>query len=264
MPEKITFIATQAPLIMTLQKRRLIVLSSTVLLTIVYWFMALWYENKGAYSKDLVVFHALFGHLFSIKWVDLYQYFYQFTVTILLFVAAPWLITKYWLKEDFIKLCWRSSHNRTALIVCAIVYPLVIGSTWFSSAEPVLQSEYPLSKLIGSSVTLFALYQCSYFFYFFGYETFFRGYLQFGMLSNKPGTKEVVAILLIQTLVTTAFHTGKPGTEVWSAALFGPVLGYVAIRFNSIWYGMLIHFLMNVFMDFFILYRLHLLPQHLF
>lgn len=241
------------------QKRRTIVILSTVLLTALYWVVALWYTNKGPLSKDLVVFHALFGN--SNPNLDLYQYFYQFAVTVLLYVLVPWTIVKYYLKEDFAQLCWRYSRNKTALLVCAIVYPLVLASTWFSSNEPVLQAEYPLSKLIGGSWSLFILYQCTYFFYFFSYETFYRGYLQFGYRDNKPGKNEIITIILIQTVITTLFHIGKPGTEVLMAALFGPVFGYVAIRFNSMWYGMWIHFLMNVFMDFFILHRLHLLPE---
>lgn len=244
-----------------LQKQRIIVVLSTAVLTICYWILALWYTNKGPYSKDLVVFHALFGGSDNPN-LDLYQYFYQFAVTVLLYIVAPWLIARYYLRINFVQLCWQHSYNRTALLVCAVVYPLVLASTWFSSAEPVLQAEYPLSKLIGSSFLMFALYQCAYFFYFFSYETFYRGYLQFGYLNSKPQTREIVNIILIQTIITTLFHIGKPGTEVLMAALFGPVFGYVAIRFNSIWYGMLIHFLMNVFMDFFILHRLHLLPHN--
>ena len=243
----------------TAQKRRTIVILSTVLLTALYWVSALWYTNKGPFSKDLVVFHTLCGY--SNPQYDLYQYFYQFAITVLLYVVVPWLIVKYYFNESFVELSWRHLRNKTALLVCAIIYPLVLASTWFSSNEPVLQSEYPLSKLIGSSWGIFILYQCSYFFYFFSYETFYRGYLQFGYLGNKPGKRDIITILLIQTVITTLFHIGKPGTEVLMAALFGPVFGYVAIRFNSMWYGMWIHFLMNVFMDFFILYRLHLLPE---
>lgn len=244
-------------------KQKRIILISTVFITLFYWFTALWYQDQQAFSKDLVFFHFLVSSSGSPS-LDLYQYYFQFALTLFWFVLIPYIITTVVLKLDFKKLVWRHQFDKSAIKVCLIVYPLVLVSTWFSSGEPVLQAEYPLTKLIGGSWITFILYQSAYFFYFFGYETFYRGFLQFGFLSPKPSTREVAFILVFQTLITTLFHIGKPTTEVLMAALFGPVFGYVSIRFNSIWYGMLIHFLMNVFMDFFILYRMHILPQSFF
>ena len=243
----------------SLQKRRTIVLISSVLITIIYWFVALWYTNKGTYSKDLIVFHLLVGN--RDKWFDLWQYVYQFAVTVLLFGLAPYLIAKYYLKADFSSWGLRLPYNKQALMICAIAYPIVIASTYFSSQDPLIQSEYPLSKLIGTNWSIFIAYQSVYLFYFLAYEVFFRGYLQFGLKSENPGTKELIIIILIQTALTTLFHIGKPTAEITSAAAFGPVFGYVAFRYNSIWYGTVIHFVMNIFLDLFTLHWLHLLPQ---
>lgn len=246
----------------SLQKRRTVVLISSVAITIIYWFVALWYNNKGAYSKDLVVFHQLFGD--GDRWFDLWQYVYQFAVTVLLLWLVPYLITKYYLKKEFSSLGLRLSYNKKAIIICAVAYTVVIASTYFSSQDPLIQSEYPLSKLIGTNWSVFLEYQFVYLFYFLSYEIFFRGYLQFGLKSNNAGTKELIIIILIQTLLTTLFHLGKPTPEIVAAAAFGPVFGYVAFRYNSIWYGMVIHFVMNVFLDLFTLHWLHLLPQNFF
>lgn len=237
-------------------------LFSAVLITAVYWFAALWYSNKTAYSKDLVVFHWLFTS--GDKWFDLWQYVYQFAVTVLLFWLVPYLITKYYLKEDFSSLGLRLSYNKQALIICALAYTVVIASTYFYSQDPLIQSEYPLTKLIGTSWSIFVAYQSVYLFYFLAYEIFYRGYLQFGLKSEHAGTKELIIIILIQTVLTTLFHIGKPTPEITAAAAFGPVFGYVAFRYNSIWYGMVIHFVMNVFLDLFTLHWLHLLPQKIF
>lgn len=225
----------------------------------VYWFVALWYTNKTAYSKDLVLFHQLFG--IGDKWFDLWQYVYQFAATVLLFWCVPFLITKYYLKEDFSKLGLGLTYNKQALAICAVAYSVVIASTYFSSQDPLIQSEYPLSKLIGTSWMVFISYQSVYLFYFLAYEIFYRGYLQFGLKGDNAGTKEIILIILIQTILTTLFHIGKPTPEIIAAAAFGPVFGYVAFRYNSIWYGMVIHFVMNVFLDVFSLHWLHLLPQ---
>lgn len=246
----------------TLQKQRITVLVSSVFITLVYWFAALWYTNKGAYSKDLVVFHKLFNN--AGPWADLWQYIYQFVITVLLFWMLPWLITRYYIKTDFSSFGLKLIYNKQAVIVCAVVYPLVIASTYFSSQQPEIAAEYPLSKLIGASWLVFIAYHISYVFYFVAYEVFYRGYLQFGLKSEQAGMKEWAVIILIQTVLTTLFHIGKPGSEILAAAAFGPVFGYVVFRYKSIWYVMAIHYVMNLFLDLFSLHWLHLLPQKLF
>ncbi len=234
-------------------------LVSAIILTAVYWVLALWYTNKGAYSKDLVVFNRLFAN--AGPWADLWQYIFQFAVTVLLFWLVPLLITRYYLKQSFSNFGLKFIYSKQAFILCAIVYPVVIASTYFSSQQPAIASEYPLTKLIGTSWLVFISYHACYVFYFVAYEIFFRGYLQFGLKSDKAGVGELIVIVLIQTALTTAFHTGKPASEILAAAAFGPVFGYVTFKYGSIWYVMIIHYVMNVFLDLFSLHWLHQLPQ---
>jgi len=248
-----------------LKKRRVVILTATVIITAIYWFTALWHGPKTGYVKDLIVFHTLFDGCFAgNQWIDFWQYIYQFALTVILFVFVPWLIVKFYLRENFKKLVYRHKHNKTALIICCILYPIVIVSTFITAKDPVLAYEYPLSKLIGTSWSIFILFEMAYFFYFFSYETFYRGFLQFGLLKDKPSIKEIIIVILIQTVITTLFHIGKPISELSMAAAFGPVFGYVAIRFNSIWYGMIIHFVMNIFIDFNVLHSFEKLPNHFF
>ena len=135
-------------------KRQSTVLISGIVLTALYWVVALWYTNKQAYSKDLVVFHALFGNGADL---DVWQYIYQFVVTVLLFLIVPYCIFRFYLNEDFLSLGIRFVPNREALIVCAVLYPMVIASTYFSSQDPLIAGEYPLSKGIGASWFIFIL-----------------------------------------------------------------------------------------------------------
>lgn len=249
----------------SLNKKRYIILISAILLTAIYWVLTLWHGPKTGYVKDLIVFHKIFGPISNYsQWLDLWQYIYQFAMSLVLFVFVPWLIVKFYLKENYKQLVFRYKYNKTAIIVCCIVYPIVIISTFFSAKDPVLGAEYPLSKLVSHSISVLILYEMAYFFYFFSYEAFYRGFLQFGLLSNKPTVKEIIIVVIIQTVITTLFHIGKPTSEIALAAAFGPIFGYVAIRFNSIWYGMLIHFIMNIFNDTNILNYLNMLPHKFF
>jgi len=246
----------------SLRHQRAVILFSSALITLLYWTLALWYTNKTATSKDLVIFHALFSTYFGTNhWIDFWQYVYQFAITVILFLLVPYWVTTRYLKLNFCALGMSWPSNKEAIIICVVAYPIVIASTYFSSQDPLIAAEYPLTKLIGRSWAIFLLYQSLYFFYFLSYEIFYRGYLSFGLKSEHATSKELAVILFIQTLLTTLFHIGKPMPELLAAATFGPVFGMVAFRYRSIWYGMAIHFIMNVFLDFFSLRAQGLLPS---
>ena len=243
-------------------KKGLIVLLSTIALTVMYWWLALWYANDLPFSKDLVVFDAVFSPLVgNDPWLDFWQYIYQFGLTVLLFLVIPWLIVKTYFKEDFKEygMGWGNKRRGIALSIPLAFVLLVVS--YFASQDPILQSEYPLSKLIGTSWMIFILYECAYFFYFVAYEAMMRGYLQWGLKRENMTGSELVLILTIQTVITTLFHVGKPTSEILLALVMGPVLGYAALKLDSIWYGTILHFLINVFNDLFILYWLGMLPS---
>ena len=129
----------------------------------------------------------------------------------------------------------------------------------FTCQDPIMNSEYPLSKLIGTSWAIFIFYEAVYFFYFFAYEYTMRGYLQWGLKRENTTFKGIVVILMIQTVITTFFHIGKPVTEIIAAFAIGSVFGYLCLKLESIWYVTFVHFIMNVFLDILILNHLGML-----
>ncbi|MHA1292686.1 MAG: CPBP family intramembrane glutamic endopeptidase [Promethearchaeota archaeon] len=249
-------------------KKGKIVLSSVILLTIVYWFLALWYKNKSGYTKELVVFYLIFGAIFHrYIWLDFWQYIFQFIMTILLFFLFPIIIIRYLFKEDYRDYGLREGKKKTGIILSIPILVSLFFMTMYTSQSPTIYSEYPLSKLIGTNWGIFVFYEFMYFFYFFSYEFIMRGYLQWGLLKKREDDypeeiswRGIILVLIIQTIITTLFHIGKPIEEILMALVFGPILGYAALKLNSIWYGMTLHFVMNVFLDFWILYWLDMLP----
>ncbi|HEY0089957.1 MAG TPA: CPBP family intramembrane glutamic endopeptidase [Candidatus Lokiarchaeia archaeon] len=242
-------------------KKGKVVFFSLVCLTIIYWFLALWYKNKTAYTKQLVIFYAIFGPIFNYNpWLDFWQYIYQFIMTVIFFAIIPYIIVRYYFKEEFKNygLTWGNKKFGFLLLIPLVFVLFVVAI--FVSQDSELQLEYPLSKLIGINWLVLIFYEISYFFYFFAYEIIMRGYLQWGLKREEISIKSIIIILMIQTMITTLFHIGKPSSEIFLALIMGPIIGYAALKLDSIYYGMILHFIINVFMDFFILYRLDLLP----
>ncbi|KAB2843393.1 MAG: CPBP family intramembrane metalloprotease, partial [Melioribacteraceae bacterium] len=58
--------------------------------------------------------------------------------------------------------------------------------------------------------------------------------------------------ILIQMLPFVILHNGKPFVETLSAIIGAILLGYIAIRTRSIFYGVAIHFILFFSMDLFV------------
>lgn len=238
-----------------------IILLSVILLTTIYWILAKWYTNKSGYSKDLVVFYALFQPIFgNTPWLDYWQYIYQFVLTMVLFFLVPFLIVRFFFKEDFKAYGLGGGNKKLGLILVGIFIPILFVVSIYASQDPIMQAEYPLTKLMGANWFAYIFFEAMYFFYFYAYEVMMRGYLQFGLKRNKNSIRGIIVILAIQTSITTIYHIGKPISEITLALVMGPVLGYAALKLDSIWYGMILHFFINLFNDWFILYWLNMLP----
>ena len=100
----------------------------------------------------------------------------------------------------------------------------------------------------GQSAGLFIIYELCYAAYYFGWEFFFRGFMLFG-LADAFGAVNAV---LIQTIPSTLAHIGKPTPEVFAAVAAGLVFGAIALKTRSVLYVFLLHWLIGVTLDVFI------------
>lgn len=108
------------------------------------------------------------------------------------------------------------------------------------------------------SAVSFCYYEIVMGVYFFCWEFFFRGFLLFGLARTpKIGIWGAIAL---QTIPFTLLHwslsqsASKPISEIMSAAVGGLLLGYIAARTRSFLYGFLIHWIMALSMDAFIVF----------
>ena len=140
---------------------------------------------------------------------------------------------------------------KTGLKILMVLIPVVVIAILFASNMPDVQSEYPLAKSLLQDQSHIAFYEIAYvIFYYIAWEFYFRGVLIFG-LKDKFGA---FSAILIQTISSCLVHIGKPEGEIIGAIIVGIIFGVIALRTRSIWYVFILHALIGVLTDLFIIY----------
>ena len=145
------------------------------------------------------------------------------------------------------ELGWRirgtSSHWRvyTGLFVVAIPFVVVASTT----AE--FQDRYPLYEIAPGQANVgrdLFIWWSFYLLQFVAVEVFFRGVLAIG-LAERFGD----AAILLAAIPYLAIHFVKPAPEALASIVGGLVMGYLAVRTRSIWWGVGLHVSVAVLMD---------------
>ena len=144
------------------------------------------------------------------------------------------------------RLGWRYGLGMTVIMLPFIA---------FIAFTPDAMSYYPLMKKYGHHVPLsfsyFIYFECLQGMYFFAWEWFFRGYLLFG-LARGMGSWALIA----QAIPFGILHWGKPWPEFAGSFIAGLVLGFVALRTGSFLTGFLVHWLIAILFDLFVMLAL--------
>jgi len=183
---------------------------------------------------------------------DLYAHFWQFFVFFFLLFIIPLLLIKFVFRENLKNYGFTIGDIKTGSILVIITALLIIiPVVWLGSALPDVRREYPLAKILLQRHDLIFIYESFYvMFYYIAWEFFFRGFLLFG-LKERFGAFNAI---LIQTISSCLIHIGKPEGEILGAIFLGIVFGIIALRSKSIWYVFILHSLLGVLSDIFIIY----------
>jgi membrane protease YdiL (CAAX protease family) len=138
---------------------------------------------------------------------------------------------------------------RAGLAWLAAGMPLAVLAGRIAALSPAIRSVYPLDAALTAEPHVFARYAALQFLYFGSWEVLFRGVLLFGLQRTLGGASSN----LVQTALSVAAHFGRAINETVAAAPAGIVFGAVDLRLGSLWYVALLHWLVGVSMDWFIL-----------
>ncbi|MFH0991650.1 MAG: type II CAAX endopeptidase family protein [bacterium] len=221
------------------RKPTLILLLTPILLTTYKY-----YGTKPFYMEQLSSSITLFQN--PEQTAALYTFFSSF----FLLGVIPLLIIKYGFKEPLSAYGIQLGDWRYGLKALLVLGPIMVLATYPSSKMPDFLAEYPLNKTAGSSPAMFLSHAFAYLFFYIGWETYFRGFMQFG-LREKLGDWNA---LLIQTAFSCILHIGKPSGEIYSSILGALVWGVVAFRTRSLLVLIITHWLLGISLDFYICY----------
>ena len=221
------------------RKTAIILLSTPVILTTFRY-----YGMKDFYMDHLASAFSLYGNK------ELTSALYIFCSSLILLGFLPALMIRFVFHDSLTLYGVRLGDWQLGLKAFLILAPVMMALTFPSSRMESFTSEYPLYKGAGESPPNFVFYSLVYVAYYIGWEFFFRGYMQFG-LGTRLGDWNAI---LVQTLASCLLHIGKPEAEIYSSILGGIVWGMVVFRTRSLLPALLLHWLLGISLDAFIIY----------
>ncbi len=139
-----------------------------------------------------------------------------------------------------------------ALAGAVIAVPLM----YVGSFDKGLEATYPWAGAwVGRSLGTVVAWALIYGLYYVAFEFFYRGFLQ-RIVADAWGAPQGI---WVQTLAATLVHLGKPMTELIAALPASLIFGALALRSRSVLYSTIIHLVIGVSTDLFVLYHQGLL-----
>jgi membrane protease YdiL (CAAX protease family) len=183
---------------------------------------------------------------------DIAAVWYEYLAAFLLMFALPALLLWLFYRLSPRRLGVRLGDWRQGLIWLGIGTPFMLLAAYAGSLDPAMQAEYPQAHSVLGNLPLLLGMEVGYLIYYFAWEFLFRGCLFFG-LEKQYGA---LAAVLIQTIPSSIVHIGKPFNESFSAIFAGLFFGFVAYRTRSIFYPMILHAIVGIGVDIFIVLRM--------
>lgn len=221
-----------------IEARPLIVLLSVSVIMTVYWY----YGRTPFFRRHLTGFFP------ETALTPLYPFMYFSVCSVLLRLVVPILIVKAAFRRPLKEFGYSFKGSFDLWYVYLGLFLLVLPAVWWAGHLPAFQQKYPLGKALIENgqmpLQLFLVYQLFYGLVFISGESFWRGYIIFGL---KPYVGLYAIPIMILPYVMG--HFGKPAPETFGAIATGAVLGYLALRHGNFWLGVVVHWGVAIVMD---------------
>ncbi len=198
-------------------------------------------------------FDNSFDNLTNLWNEDFYSTGYEYISAFLLMFVIPFVFIKFYFKDKLSDYGFQKGDVHFGLQFTLLSFPIILLLMYIGAGTTGVQNEYPLAKSIVNNTNYFIIIEIFYLVYYISWEFLFRGFMLFG-LEKKYGA---LTAILIQTIPSTIVHIGKPFGETMGAVVGGLVFGYLALRTRSIYYPFLMHALLGISTDIFVILRLH-------
>ncbi|HEY9166438.1 MAG TPA: CPBP family intramembrane glutamic endopeptidase [Candidatus Kryptonia bacterium] len=174
----------------------------------------------------------------------------MFAGLFILFGVMPALIIRYLFHEGLREYGITAGNWRDGAMTVLILFPLIALLLLYpSSFNPEMRMAFPYDKSAGNSLHAFARFESLRGIFFYpAWEFFFWGFLLFG-LRRSVGDNLAICI---QTIPSCMWHIGGPGGELFASIAGGILFGMMALRTKSILWPFILHFLIGVTTDFFV------------
>ena len=166
-----------------------------------------------------------------------------------LFGIIPMLIVKLIFREKLADYGLRLGNGRQLLVNTLIFVPCVFVIGMLTGRDAAFWNVYPYNPVVTNAPLLFFCHALTYLAYYFGWEFFFRGFMQHGLRDSFG----IYNAILVQTMASAVLHFGHPMSEMLGAIAGGLLWGFFVLHCRSLWAGFLQHSVLGIALDWFIL-----------
>jgi len=175
----------------------------------------------------------------------------MFLCAFLLLGLAPAAAVHFFFKESLSDYGLTVEQWRKWLPVTIILFLIIAAAMLYPASQTqAMRSFYPFDKSATDITGFVRLQLFRGLFFYSAWEFFFRGFILFGL---KDTLGDLTAIC-IQTIPSCLWHIGFPAAEIISSIPAGILFGILTIRSKSIFWAFLLHYLIGITLDFFIVF----------
>lgn len=216
-----------------------------ILLSIPLVITTFWYFGRSGFYDANIARHVPADWPFA----RLYTFFYFSLSAFALRTLVPMLLARFVIRRPLRDFGYAPPSRFEWAWVYAVLFAAVLPFIWYASTLTSFQQKYPFCGdmiLVGGKIPVldFVVYQLFYGLVFVSGESYWRGFVTFGL---ERWMGDLALLVMVTPYCMT--HYGKPAPEAFASILTGVVLGFLALRHRSFWLGVAVHWAAAISMD---------------